>query len=360
MMRQEDGTLVPSPDAEIVRKVLTIYVDGGKGFQATANDANAIPLRFRDRTGRRVPFDKSSVRSIVSNVLVYLGYIPTVRSKDMTLPDNLDTSHSLVDQMIEIYHARKGQIEPIITRSLAERVLATRLQRRELRIVRPRRIFILTPILYCAACGSEMRGQTHRNKPWYKHKTLSCTPGQGQHAAEELEHKVLSLFQGLKLPPGLIDIIRGKVIERLEKRPENEGVKQTLDHLHRKLNRLKELYLEGDMNREEYKARKATIQTQIAEWEAKLGPVDYDIEGILAKLNTLAEMLAQGTQEQQKRAINAAFERIEVGLDGEIKKAVPKPWFQPLFHDLAAALRGDLKCPQGNSNPCRHLERVVS
>ena len=114
------------------------------------------------------------------------------------------------------------------------------------------------------------------------------------------------------------------------------------------------------MNREEYKARKATIQTQIAEWEAKLGPVDYDIEGILAKLNTLAEMLAQGTQEQQKRAINAAFERIEVGLDGEIKKAVPKPWFQPLFHDLAAALSGDLKCPQGNSNPCRHLERVVS
>lgn len=97
-------------------------------------------------------------------------------------------------------------------------------------------------------------------------------------------------------PPGLADLIRGK-----------DGP------------------LEGTLPRRGCEPRrvqypKATVQTQIAEWVAKLYPADYDIEGILATLNNLAEVLSQGTPGQQKRTINAAFERIEVGLDGGNKK----------------------------------------
>ncbi len=133
-----------------------------------------------------------------------------------------------------------------------------------------------------------------------------------------------------------------------------------MERLQRKIERLKELYVEGDINRKEYTTRKAALQVTIAEWAAKLGPLDYNIEAILDQLDDLAAILAKGTPGQQKRAINAVFARIEVGLDGEIKKAEPRAWFAPLFADLAATLNGDLECPQGNSNPCRHLERVVS
>jgi hypothetical protein len=144
--------------APAARAVLATYARGGHSFQATADHVNATSLRFRDRKGNAVPFTKYSTRSIISNVLVYAGFIPTIRSKDMALPDDLDDSRSLVDQMTEIYQAAEGQIQSLITRDLAEQVLSARFKRRHLRIVRNSRLFVLTPALYCHACSQEMRG----------------------------------------------------------------------------------------------------------------------------------------------------------------------------------------------------------
>ena len=43
MERDENSALIPSPDAEVVREVLAIYAGEGRGFQATADYANAAP-----------------------------------------------------------------------------------------------------------------------------------------------------------------------------------------------------------------------------------------------------------------------------------------------------------------------------
>ena len=360
MSRDDEGALKPNEDAPAARAILATYASADHSFQTTADHVNATPFRFRDRSGNRVPFTKYSTRSIVSNVLLYAGFIPTTRSKDMALPVELDDSRPLTDHMIEIYHAIHGKIEPLISRDLAERVLSARLKHRKLRVVRHAHLFILTPALHCAACQAEMRGYVHRAKPFYKHKHKSCSPGHGQHAAEALQKKALALFRGLALPPGLVELIREKLRERLKTKPENEEVRQALERLQGKMERLTELYLDGDLDRNHYTARKAALHTTIAEWIAKLGPIDYNIEAILDQLGNLAQVLAKGTPAQQKRAINAVFHTIHVGLDGQIKKAEPRAWFAPLFADLAAAMNGGLKCPQGNSNPCRHLERVVS
>jgi hypothetical protein len=193
----------------------------------------------------------------------------------------------------------------------------------------------------------------HRDKPFYKHKKKSCSHGHGQHDAEALEAQALALFRGLALPPGLADFIREKVRERLQERPENAEVRQALDALQGKMERLKELYIEGDLDRKEYTTRRAALQVTTAEWVSKLGPLDYNVEAVLDQLGDLAAVLARGTPGQQKRAVNAVFERIDVGLDGEVKRAEPKPWFAPLFADLAATLDGGLKCPQGTCIPCR-------
>jgi site-specific DNA recombinase len=346
MSRNKEGTLKGNQDAEIVTTILELYAQGNYGFQALANYVNAIPFRFRDRYGRRRPFTRSTIRAVISNVLVYLGLVPAVRSKDMLPQRNGDKSRSLVDQMAELYQAVEGKIEPIITRDLAERVLSTRLARHELRVVSSRRVFILTPALHCHACGGEMRGTVHRGTAFYKHKKRSCRPGHGQHDAEALETQALDLFRGLALPPGLIDLIREKVRERLKKDPENEEVKQALDHLQGKMERLRELYIEGDLDREEYTTRRAELRTTIEEWIVKLGSPGYDVTKILDQLDDLATLLARGTPGQQKRMVNAVFARIEVGIDGQIKRAEPKPWFAPLFADLAATLDGALEGPR--------------
>ena len=53
------------------------------------------------------------------------------------------------------------------------------------------------------------------------------------------------------------------------------------------------------------------------------------------------------------------FESVSIDGEGTIKEVELQKWARPLFADLPI-VNGDHKCPQGNSNPCRHLERVVS
>jgi hypothetical protein len=67
----------------------------------------------------------------------------------------------------------------------------------------------------------------------------------------------------------------------------------------------------------------------------------------LDQLDNLTDVLKRGSPGQQKRAIAAVFERIEVDLEGEIKECKPRPWFAPFFTDLATTLDCDLRCPQG-------------
>ena len=73
----------------------------------------------------------------------------------------------------------------------------------------------------------------------------------------------------------------------------------------------------------------------------------------------MGDILRDGTRKQQKRAINLLFDKILVGKLSKIKGVELQDWAQPLFADLLM-VSGDTVCPQGNSNPCRRLERAVS
>ena len=47
--------------------------------------------------------------------------------------------------------------------------------------------------------------------------------------------------------------------------------------------------------------------------------------------------------------------------DGEaLTLAKPRHWFLEFFRDYDEVCSRYIRYPQGNSNPCRHLERVVS
>ena len=101
-------------------------------------------------------------------------------------------------------------------------------------------------------------------------------------------------------------------------------MRQAIKYLRGKMDRLKGLYLEGDVSRSGYNEWKAAIQTAIAEWTAKLGSVDYNIEAILEKLENLAEAVYQGTPGQQKCAIYATLRGSTWGSMGKQKRPNPK------------------------------------
>jgi hypothetical protein len=55
-----------------------------------------------------------------------------------------------------------------------------------------------------------------------------------------------------------------------------------------------------------------------------------DLDVVLEQLGTIGDILASGSPQQQRRALVDLFERIEVGLRGNITAMYPKGWAQAL------------------------------
>ena len=354
--RGDDLILIPSndgvdeehPDRHAVMKIMECYATGDHSYKSLARHINTLGYRFLNRQGERVPFTRYNVRSIISNVLIYLGYIPIGRGKDMmVLP--LDPNSDPVEQVIEMTHAVPGQHEPLISRDLAVRVLRARRKRVDLRVIRDRRCYILTPALHCAECGAPLRGQARPHGPghYYRHYRQSC--GAPPHDAPTVEQGFLDLLDGFTIPPVLADRVRERVRERLELRPENKELQLAIGRLQSQLTRLKNLYVVGDISWDEYRSQKTALGEDLARYRAKLGPGDYNVDSVLSQLHNLTGILRCGTSGQQKKAINAFLDRIEIDADGQIVKVVPAEWARLLIGDLRIAIR-DMVCPQGMSS----------
>ena len=84
-----------------------------------------------------------------------------------------------------------------------------------------------------------------------------------------------------------------------------------------------------------------------------------DFKAVLTRLDKLSDVLERGKRAQQKKVLGMLFESVSIDGAGTIKEVELQKWARPLFADLLI-VNGDHKCPQGNSNPCRRLERAVS
>jgi hypothetical protein len=160
-MRDENAIPQPDGNAQVVVEALTCYADGGRSYGAVARHLNAHPseYRWRNRRGEAVLFDKYDVRSIVSNVLIYAGWVPVGRGKDMRITDRAKT----VRELVRLTDAAPSQHSALVDEELANRVLAARHARLELRVRREAHVYLLTPVLHCANCGEALRGNR-----WYR------------------------------------------------------------------------------------------------------------------------------------------------------------------------------------------------
>ncbi len=355
-----DENAIPQPDdnKDAVVEALEFYAQGGFSYQKVAQHLNKLGYRWRNRQGEPTPFNKYAVRSVVSNVLIYAGWVPQGRGKDMRITDK---AHSL-RELVLITDAVVGQHPPIIEEDLVERVLAARHKRLDLAVRREEYTYLLTPILHCAVCGKQLRGKAGRRAdtgPRYTHYHGGCTCGNaGVHEAEILEAEMLELLD-LHFTDDVLADLRQVVMERVQARPENVALQAQIEKVEHQLERLRELYVLGDFARDEYMAARAGKMAEMAELERELGGTDYPLEAVLTRINRMGDILRDGTRKQQKRAINLLFDKILVGTLSKIKGVELQDWAQPLFADLLM-VSGDTVCPQGNSNPCRRLERAVS
>lgn len=103
--------------------------------------------------------------------------------------------------------------------------------------------------------------------------------------------------------------------------------------------RLKEMRLEGEFDREEYRSRKGEIEGVIEGLEARLGGPEYDAEAAVARLSDVGEVVRSGEPVQRRRALRAVFERVEVSVESRrVVRVVPRRWFALFFRDVSELL----------------------
>jgi len=266
--RDEESILIANDDAAAVIRCCELYAKGGLSYKKVARKLNAEGYQWRDKQGNPAPFSRHAIRSILSNILIYAGWVPMGRGKDMQINDSART----LTDLVVVTDAVEGQHKPIITDELANRVLAVRHRRKALAVRRDEHVYLLTPILHCAACGQPLRGKVGRRSGYtYCHRSRGrgCHHAEGTFAAEALEEEVKQGLN-LELPAATIAEIREAVERRMRSVPENFTIQRKIDALQKKRERLRELYLMGEYGRDDYDVLRSDIMREIQDLERKL------------------------------------------------------------------------------------------
>jgi DNA invertase Pin-like site-specific DNA recombinase len=331
-----DRVLVPSKDGatidgiwrgyhEALIKCYQWYVEGETGLQKLATRLNDAGYRFRDRHGESRLFHQHDVRRLLDGHRIYSGFVPLGAAKDH--PDEERKGSHAAILPIELCKAVAAMLE-------ARHALSESLVRHR----RPGRTYILSDILYCAGCGNRLVGMFQDGKQWYRHERAkgACPGRKGQFPAERIESQVMERLSQFAMPEQLKDRIRtlARRMMDLEGQTEWQEARSALRHQARKLENLKELRVEGEIDRAEYQRRKQEIDTAMRAEQAKLrnAPADvHDIEDLLPKVDQIAEVIRDGQAPRKKELLNALFERIEER-NGEMTALIPRAWARPFFN----------------------------
>lgn len=322
-----EATFDANEDAPAVLRCLQLYA-GGLSYDQTAAKLNAEGVPFRSRKGFPIEWGRESVRTVVGNVLFYVGYFaPAWDAKNARVTLAGDGDH--VERFARATLAKPSPaIHPIIDRQLANTVI----ERRAANLITGRksvRPFLFTPIAYWN--GKKLRGQHHPTGRFYSPR------GAGPWInADEAEESLLKLLAGIQFPPELVAHVRAFALadvsddklQRLQERiSEVQNTKALLfDLLHHKR-----------IDRAMYDERwaKADADERAAKRELER---PAEVEVVMKQLADLGAMIQFMPPEMQKRNIHRLFTRIDFDDDGEIVGLEMKPAAKSAFGTIAAAM----------------------
>jgi hypothetical protein len=146
-----------------------------------------------------------------------------------------------------------------------------------------------------------------------------------------LEDYVVALLGNLAIPGELLVEIRAEAMLRCARSAESDGVGEKFREVQAKLRKLLELCLEDDLDKESYREQKAQLDLQAQQLERMRNSIVEDTEVILFRILSIGSIISRGTPAQQKDALRALFNRIDVDNQGQIVRLEPRAWAKPLF-----------------------------
>ncbi len=297
------------------------YIDGMNSNRSLCDRLNLAGYRFRDRNGVPRVFDENDVRRLLDANRLYAGYLLAGRAKDKR------------DAVL-----REANYAPIVLRDLCDRVAEVQRMRTAFgsHLVgrQSPHNYLLSNLLYCAQCGSKMGGMFQDGKMYYRHQRAKhCNTRQV--LAAVIDAQVFDRLNQFAVPIELkerIAFLARKMMQ--ENGPTDwQEARAILRQLARKLENLKELRIDGEVDRNEYARRKTEIETQIRETQKRLpsAPANVQsIEDLIPQVDQIAEVIRQGSVKNKKQLFQTLFKRIEQQ-DGRIVRLVIRDWARPFF-----------------------------
>lgn len=305
---QSDGKhpILHPKDGPAAQEAFALYAGRQHSAAKIAQQLNAAG--FCTRTGH--PFTGEAVLDLLRNPF-YAGWVSYKRELHRGIQP------ALVDQ------ATFDACQAILTES-----------RRAPRSRETKQFFLLTHLLRCAECGYSLVGHTNRHfrrsgqvtrARYYRERAV--IPGligcaSSMIPAEKLEREVAARIQQIQLPA----LWQERILLLSQANSDVAAYDRRRRETQSRLSRLQDLYVKGEMTKDEYQRTQRLYSRDLADIEITLQRQDT---GARKWVENFGDLWAHMTREEQRRVLHALVEAVYVR-----NGAVESIELQPLFRDL--------------------------
>lgn len=314
-VKGEDGLPVPHPTTHKGLVLAFTLAAAGKTDREVAQALNAEGYRSTGNRGGN-PFTKDSVRPILQNRF-YLGELPDGEGGWVA-----GKHAALIDQDLFV----------------AAEVARARNTRRPIRGGRAGQPWALSGLAVCT-CGSSMvangRPGGRRSLRCYgRAQGSGCT--QPSFYEDVIDEQLAGLVGKLAIPPAR----RKQLVDAwLRAQAQRSEAGDGRDRIQRKLDRLREAYLDGELGRREYQQRKETLTLELAAMPAEGESPARLAEHLADYLADMADLWGKSTVEERNRIARLLF--AEAVVENRTVVAVkPRPELLPFFRTVTWCVGG--------------------
>lgn len=200
------------------------------------------------------------------------------------------------------------------------------------------RVYPLTGVARCARCGGKIRGANSAGYRYYRDpardKGLDCD--QGMVSAIKAEDALGDFLRRLTLPQDWQEQVLGMIQERIGAQ---QDIARERTRIEGQLERLKRLFVLGDVAETEYRAERDRLRAQLV---SLTPPAMPDLEWAAELLQDFGRIWDAATLQERRKIVHALLETVY--LDAERRPVVaiePRADFAPLFEMVAHKLGDD-------------------
>lgn len=313
-INKEDANMELDPErAPIIKMLFEEYATTNHSLESLADLAKEYGLKSRDRKKKKSS-DCFVSRNGIYHILKNPFYYGDMRVKGQLLP--------------HIY-------EPIISKSLFDKVQKRLTGDKDTlnRVTYSSIPYIFRKIVRCSKCGCQITPETKTKKSGKSYNYLKCTHRKGPCNQKVVNESILleqindEIFKSFKISPTILDLIKKNVRQHLDNESiVNANVKRKITNqvntLIAKEERLLDFFLDGNIDKSVYEAKKSEIEAEKAELQrtsekyASLGVELKDTVECIMDIAANAPLLMKvGTTRQKNELLKLLFE--DCVLDGK-------------------------------------------